>query len=358
MDIGRTWTLLRKELRLGATNFFFIYALVMPVALSLLVALVFGDLFAQTPRLGIYAADADSAVVQTLLDHESINTTRYRSDEALQAAVERGTVELGLSLPAGSDVALASETADVPFTVYVWGEIGVRSALLLESTVARALVDATGVALPVSVDIGQLGEANTATWSQRLLPLIIIMAILLGGLLIPAVSLIEEKQQRTLIAVTSTPTTLIEVYLSKAGLGFLISTLMGVVILVLNNAFGTRPGLLLLVVAMGALMASAIGAVMGSVVNDMDALMGVVKAFGIVLFGPGILEMFPQIPGWIGQLFPTYYMLNPVLEVSQNGARFGDIAGDLAILAALIGALLLLLTRVVERQQRQLALAG
>jgi ABC-2 type transport system permease protein len=357
MSGQRIWILLGKELRQGATNFFFIYSLVIPVLLSLLVALVFGDLFAQTPRLGIYAADGNGRLTTALLNHESINTTLYNFEAELAAAVERGTVEIGLSLPAGIDDALENGS-DVHFTVYRWGEAGVRSLLLLETAVGRTFVNMTGVELPVTVHSEQLGSANTATWSQRLLPLLIIMAVMLGGLLIPASSLIEEKQKRTLVALITTPTSLLDVYLAKALLGFLISAIMGTIILLLNDAFGNQPLLLLAVVAMGAIMASAIGAIIGSLVNDMDALMGVIKAFGIILFAPGILEMFPQVPEWIGRFFPTYYVMNPLLEVSQNGARFGDVAEDLAILAAIVGLLLLALSRVLERQQHQVALAS
>jgi ABC-2 type transport system permease protein len=357
MDTQRIWTLLKKELSQGKTNFFFIYSLIMPVALSLLVALVFGDLFAQTPRLGIYDAGGSGRLSETLLAHKSINTTIYRSEDALRAAVARGTVEIGLSLPAGFDSAL-SGGGEVNFTAYRWGESGVRSLLLLETAVGRAIADESGADFPVSIISEQLGDANTATWSQRLLPLILLMSIMLGGLLIPASSLIEEKQKHTLVALTTTPTSLLDVYLAKAALGFIISTIMGLIILLLNNAFGNQPLLLLTVVALGALMASSIGILMGSIVNDMDALLGVIKAFGLILFAPGILEMFPSVPGWVGRFFPTYYMMNPLLEVSQNGAGLSDIVGDLAMLVALTGVLIFVLTRVIERQQQQLALTS
>lgn len=357
MSLRRIWTLLLKELRQGAGNFFFIYALIVPVVLSLLVALVFGDLFAATPRLGIYDADGESRLTQTLLDHESIDTTLYESEEALQEAVERGTVEVGLSLPPGFEGTVQGQ-GEIAFTTYRWGEAGLRDLLLLESSVGRNFVDTLGVDLPVSVDAEQLGSADTATWGQRLLPLILLMSIMLGGLMIPASSLIDEKQKRTLVALTTTPTSLLDVYAAKMLIGFLISALMGLVILLLNDALGNRPALLILVVTMGALMSSALGIIMGSMVQNVDALMGLLKAVGILLFAPGILELFPQVPGWIAQIFPTYYMLNPLLEVSQNGAGFGDIAVELAILAAIVGVLLLALTRVIERQQEKLALAG
>jgi ABC-2 type transport system permease protein len=105
-------------------------------------------------------------------------------------------------------------------------------------------------------------------------------------------------------------------------------------------------------------MSSALGIIMGSVAQKMDAMLGLLKALGILLFAPGILALFPQAPDWIARVFPTYYMLNPLLEVSQRGAGLGDIAVELAILAAMVGVLLLALTWVIERQQEQLALAG
>ncbi|MDX1665410.1 MAG: ABC transporter permease [Candidatus Promineifilaceae bacterium] len=354
---ARIWTLLRKELRQGATSFFFVYSLVVPVVLTLLVALVFGDLFAATPRLGIHdAAAADSAVTRSLLAHESLDVARYDDEAALRAAVGRGAVEVGVALPADFDAAVQGG-GDVNLTVYRWGEAGVRSLLLLESAVASAAVDALGVELPVQVDARQLGSADSAGWSQRLLPLILLMAIMLGGLMIPASSLIEEKQKRTLVALTTTPASLWDVYLAKTLAGFLVSAFMGVAILLLNDALGGQPLLLIAVVALGALMSSAIGILVGSLVDNIDAFMGALKAFGILLFAPGILELFPQAPAWIGRLFPTYYLLNPLLAVSQRGAALADVAGELAVLAAIVGALLLALALVVDRQRERVALA-
>lgn len=176
MDIQRILILLGKEARLGATNFMSIYVLVMPVVLSLLIALVFGDLLAQTPRLGIYDASDSQQFIQPLLDHPSINTTLYGSEDALTRAVERGAEEIGLSLPAGFAEAMRSDSAQVDFTVYRWGEAGVRNLLLLESAVGRAMAEGIGSGidqLPVGVNAEQLGSANNLTWSQRLLPLLL-----------------------------------------------------------------------------------------------------------------------------------------------------------------------------------------
>ena len=362
MDIQRIWTLLGKEVRYGLTNFMAIYVLVIPVVLSLLVSLVFGDLFAQTPRLGVHDADAanggNSSFVQPLLDHESINTRMFNSRAALEAAVERGQVEMGISVPVGFAEALASDSAEVnDVHTYVWGEGTLSNLLKLDAVMARAFMDGTQLDFAVQLESQQLGSANTQTWAQRLLPLILIMSIVLGGLFIPASSLIEEKTKGTLVALTTTPTSLLDVYLSKTILGFILSAIMATIILAMNQALTGQISLLMLVIGLGAMMSATFGIIMGSVSKDMDTFMGLVKAMGLLLYAPGILQMFPNLPEWIGRIFPTYYVMNPLLEISQNGAGLGDIALELLILVVIVGVLMFGLTRVLERQQQQLALA-
>ena len=65
MSIRRIGVLLKKEFGKSASNFFFVWAIVIPLVLTLLVTLVFGDLFSQTPRLGLYA-EAPSELVTIL----------------------------------------------------------------------------------------------------------------------------------------------------------------------------------------------------------------------------------------------------------------------------------------------------
>lgn len=358
IDLRRIWILLAKEARLGATNFMIIFVLVMPVALTLLISLVFGDLFAQTPRLGIYDAGGNDRFTQPLVEHASINTTLFSSDEALQAAVGRGRVEVGLSLPVGFADALAGGADVVTLTSYRWGEAGLRSLLMLDAALARAMVVGTGVEQLVSIDSEQLGRADTATWAQRLLPLLVLMAIVLGGVFVPATSLVQEKEQGTLVALTTTPASLLDVYLTKTIFGVMLSGAMAIVILILNQALGGQWAPLFAVILLGALMNAVIGIIMGSVAKDMDTFMALIKAFGIVLYAPGLLRIFPAIPEWIGRFFPTYYIMNPLLEISQNGAGFGEIFAELAVLALIVAGLLLVLTRVIGYQQKRLALAG
>lgn len=354
MSLYRIGVLVAKELRHGAGNLFFILAIVYPVILSLLVSLVFGDVFAQQPRLGI-VDNGDSQVTTLLTEEAQLDMRVYADAEALRSAVEDGIVVSGVVLPAGFDAALR-DGATPDLTRYIWTEAKANDQLVIESALQRAYVQVAGSELGVTLDSTQLGEANVATWSERLLPLLVIATVLLGGIMLPASALVDEKANRTLLGLMVTPTTLLEVYVSKAAIGVVISIVMSLAVLFINNAFGNDPALLLGTLAMGAVAASVFGVILGTFVKSINGLLAVTKALGFVLMLPGFLAIFPDIPAWIQQIFPTYYVMNPVIEISQNGASFSDIAVELGILLALTGVMIVYLVTVFERQQQKLAL--
>jgi ABC-2 type transport system permease protein len=157
---------------------------------------------------------------------------------------------------------------------------------------------------------------------------------------------------------TTTVASLWDVYAAKLALGVIVGITVGLVTLALNRTLGGQPALLIAVIGLGALAASVLGILLGAVSRDMETFMAIVKGLGILLYAPGFLELIPQAPAWIARLFPTYYIMNPILEITQNGAGLGGISTDLSILAAIVGALLIVLALLVERQQQEIALAG
>lgn len=353
MSVRRIGVLLRKEVRQGLTNFFAVYAIFVPIVMSLLVTLVFGDLFATSPRLGVLD-EGDSQLAAILTDLEHVNTTAYDSESALRDDVERGKVVMGVIIPADYD-ATVQRGEVIALPILRWGEAAAKDQLIVNSAIAAATAQIADVERPITLQAEQLGDGEELTWSERLLPILALMSIILGGFLVPSSSLVDEKANRTLSALTTAPATLTEVYLAKAILGVVLSVFMGLATLTINDALGNQPLLLLLVLVLGGMAASVFGVLLGSLVKDVNVLLSVIKATGIILYAPGLLQMFPDLPGWIAQVFPTYYVYNPVLEVG-NGAGLGDVAGELAILLAIIGGMLVLLAMIVERQRDKLAL--
>jgi ABC-2 type transport system permease protein len=181
--------------------------------------------------------------------------------------------------------------------------------------------------------------------------MVVLISIFLGGLMLPATSLATEKEKRTLPALAVTPTSLGDIFLAKGLLGLILSMFMGVLILVLNQAFGSQPLLLVLILAFGAVMAAELGMILGAYIKDFATLFTIWKTAGIILFAPVFVFLFPQIPEWVGKIFPTYYILQPIVEVSQLGGVWSDIAGNFFVLVGIDVVLIIILLLILRKRQ-------
>lgn len=354
MSLRRIIVLLGRELRVSAGNFLILFGLVVPLAFSLLVNLVFGDLFAGKPRLAFYdPIGSQFTELMGALPH--LSSEEYTSLEEMKADVEKGIIETGYVVPQGFDEAVKMGTA-IEIEVYTWGETPFKNRLIADTAIANAIGQMAGLEQKVKVEVHQLGQAEVASLAQRLLPMLVLMSMMLGGVMSPAISMIQEKEQHSLWALTVTPARLSEVFAAKTLLGVLLAFSTALITLGINRAFGSQPLLLALVLLVGALAVGMTGTLMGALVKDMNLLLAALKAGGLFLFAPGILELVPQAPEWIARVFPTYYILNPIMQVAERGARLGEIWGDLLVLGLMLAALAGATARVISQQQKHLAL--
>ncbi len=350
MSLRRVGILLSKDLIKGPKGFIFIIAVVAPIAISLVLTLVFGSLFSSQAKLGTYD-EGDSRLPGRIAELGSVTSRDYESAAALDAAVASGKVDIGIVLPAGFDGRVAAgETVEIQ--AFVWGESLARNRAVLSAVIADETRSLAGREIPVEIVTTTLGDAEEIPWGDRLLPLVVIMAVIMGGTMVPATSLVDEKQKRTLRALAITPTTLADVFLAKGLMGAILGIFVGVVILVLNQAFGAQPLLLLGVLSLGALLAATFGVVFGAMVKDITTLFALMKGIGIFLYAPAFVYMFPGIPQWIGRIFPTYYILNPVVEISQRGAGWAEISLEVYILIGLIAVTGFIAFKLGGRMQR------
>lgn len=350
MSLRRIGILLQKEIVQGPKNFIFIYGLVMPIILTLVLSLILGTFFTGRPRLGIVDL-GDSAVADILKENAALEVKTFTTAHDLEDAAARGAIDIGMLLPAGFDQ-LVQSGDPAEMTTYVWGESLLEHRITLGSAILQAIREVTGQEAPVEVRQVIVGDAVAIPWEERILPLIVLVSIMMAGLMVPATSLVTEKTKRTLSALSVSPATLFDVYTAKGILGLLMSMFGGIMILTLNRAFTGHTLLLLLVLLLGALLSSSLGILFGAAVKDISMLFAAMKGVGIFLFAPAFVKMFPEIPQWIAQIFPTYYILAPVLAITQENATLADVSVDISILAALIIALWIAIA-IVSRRMRE-----
>jgi ABC-2 type transport system permease protein len=346
MKIKRVWFLLKNEVLHGPKDVILVMSVLIPVLLALFVNLAFGNIFTERPKMGIYD-QGQSALAGIIRTNSSFIIKEYKDETDLKSAASRGTVDVGVVLPADFDTRAADN--NIVIKAYVWGESQAKSRTLIPIALASAARQIAGSELPVQIETRPLGNSNSQPWSNRLIPLIILLAVFFGGLMIPASSLINEKNRRTLEALYVTPVTLREIFASKGIIGIMLAIIMGALTLTISSGFNNSWGSVMLVLVMGAMMAAAFGLLAGALVKDMNTLYALWKFGGLLLFAPAIIYMFPQIPQWIGYFFPTFYIIKPVVDLTLNGSALSSVVWYLMVVVVLISILFVAINFVIRR---------
>jgi ABC-2 type transport system permease protein len=350
MNVKRIWMLIKAEIFHGPKDVVLVMAVIIPVLLALFVSLAFGDIFSDKPKLGIFD-EGNSSIAYVLGDTDSITVKIYRNEAELRTAAAGGSVDMGIVLPPDFDNKLAERTVNLK--AYVWGESLAKNRTIIPLAISDALRESIGSELPVNIESVPLGDKTSLPWNDRLLPLTVLVAIFFGGMMIPASSLIHEKQRRTLEALNVTPATIGDIFTAKGVIGAVLAIIMGVLTLAISMSFGGSSLALVGVLALGAILAVEIGLLVGAFVKDINTLFAFWKFGGLLLFGPAFIFMFPQIPSWIGYIFPTYYVIRPVTDLTVMGASFGSVALYVGILAAIVIVMGIVVMSIVKRLSTQ-----
>lgn len=329
MNVKRIFVLTKKEFALGSRSFMFIWAIVAPIVLTFVFSMVTGAFITRTPKLGVYSA-GQTELLAKALEVKAIETKEYASFEGLRNAVLDGVVDVGIVIPEGFDEALKSGTK-TSIQSYVFGESYASSRAIIVTTLGNIIREMSGSELPFEVESITLGKEGAMPVKERLFPLVVLMSIFFGGLFIPSTSLIQEKRDKTIDAMSVSTSRMNEIVTAKLLTGSVVALFTGIVTLILNRAYGGYPLLLLIVLLLGVVMASFIGLLLGIYVNDFATLLSFWKMGGIVLFFPSIVYLFPKIPEIVAKFFPTYYVLQPIINLTRGGLDYGTYWTNVAI---------------------------
>ena len=325
--------LLAKDLRLGPRSPLLLWALLLPIVLTVIVQGVIGGLN-QEPRLGV-VDDASYSWVEGL---QGIQTQRVASEAALLALVRDGHVDAGIVISEAFTEALrAGETP--PLDLRISGASSGSNRDIIVTGLLGATRELAGGGPPLTIEVRALGEP-VAPLTARLLPLAVIVAVAVAGAMVPASSLVEERERATLDALLVSPVTTNDVLMAKGLLGGVLGLATGLVTLALNQAFGAQPSATVLGMIIGAVMMAEFGLLLGVRVPDTNTLFAAWKVGALLLIFPVIFFVWPGLPSWPARLGPTFYFLRPIFTVSSGQGTLNDVALDLTFGAFICIALL------------------
>jgi ABC-2 type transport system permease protein len=259
-------------------------------------------------------------------------------------AVRLNDYDAGLVLPANFDREIRSGEKPL-LELFVSGESLASNRLIIAVTTLDFVRDVEGTVPPVKVEVVDLGR-EALPLSLRLVPIIMMYALLVAGVFVPGSSLVDEKEKGTLSAVLVTPVRPSEVLLAKALLGTLLAFVMAAITLAMNRALGSRPLDLVLVLFVAAAVSATLGLVAGEFAKDSTVLFSIIKGTGWFLMAPVIFYLFPDWPQWIAKLFPMYWVIDPIWQIAVLNKSLADVwwevlvaVGILVVLIPVVGLL-------------------
>jgi ABC-2 type transport system permease protein len=352
MSLGRTWKVLRKDFALGPRSPFFLYAIFLPIIMTVIFQFAFGSLFDPQPRLGI-VDEGDSEITAAVAEMEGIDLTIFEDAEELKTQVEQNDLDAGLILVADFDQRV--KDAEQPkLEFYLGGESYASNRIILSVTAIDLVREIEGAAAPVEVEVVNFGTEGLPI-AVRLIPIIVFYALVMAGIFVPGSSLVQEKEEGTMMAMLVTPIKANEVLAAKWLMGVIFATIMAIVALLLNQAVGSNWLDVFVVVLVAAMMSATLGLLIGSFSKDSTIMFGIVKGLGIFLFAPVIFYIFPEWPQWIAMIFPLYWIIEPIWQVSILGESLSAVWLELVVALAITGALMVLTVVVARRMQNQMA---
>jgi ABC-2 type transport system permease protein len=357
------------------SNIFFVF--VFPLALILLIGAQFGGDF--QPGVGIHQADHDPLATEVSAEIESegtLSVTRFETEEELISAIEKGSIQAGVFVPAGiGEMAAAGTPVEFDFVSRpdnagtqlqsvvsaaasrVMTRVGAAqfAALKTGASFDRALEEAaasTAQAPGLDVETTALGEAIFPSSLGRFdlgaaqqLVLFTFLTALAGS-----AALILSRRLGLSRRMLSTPTTTGTIVVGEGAGRWAVAMVQGLYIVVLTFVlfrvnWGDPFGALLILVTFSAVGAGA-GMLMGAVFkNDQQAGgIGVIVSLGLAALGGCMLpiELFSDTLRTVAHFTPHAWALDGFAELVRRDGGVVDILPELGVLTAYAVVLLIL----------------
>ncbi|QBI18814.1 ABC transporter permease [Egibacter rhizosphaerae] len=346
-----------KDLRLFSRDRFYLF-------ITVLGLVFFGGLFWLLPAtveatvpVGIHLPGAKQLVDDAADDagDEGFAITAFDSAGALEDAVAEGEdVAAGLAFPDGF---VASVIAGEPTTVelYVGAEVpeGLRPAL---AGAAREVAFAiAGDAPPVEVPevegmvLGIDRADDPLSLREQLRPLVVFIVLTMEMFALASLVAVELAQ-RTATALVTTPARVSDVLAAKAVLGTVLAFGQAVLIALVTGTLTHRPGLILTVLALGALLVTGIGLLAGSTGQDFVGVVFWSVLLFVPLAIPAFAVLFPGTPEWWVQVLPSYGLVETLVRTAGYDEGWAEAWPYLGALAAWCVGLFVVGTAVLGRR--------
>ncbi|MBN2238370.1 MAG: ABC transporter permease [Dehalococcoidales bacterium] len=351
MSRGRIQALIKKDLSLYFRNRFISVITVLGIIVYIVFYFVMPDTVDENLDIGMYTTFEIPGFTQ--VEEEGLRVIKAESDEALQESVINGDYVAGISMSGDMDAIVS--TGEIPaVTLYLASDVPEYIKDSITAILRELAFQAAGQPFNVEIDQEIIGDDMSGMQippRDRMRPMLAIFIIMFEtfGL---ANLIAEELETGTARALLVSPLSVNELFIGKGLFGIGLAFVQSVIFMVVVGGFSQQPLIILTALLLGAMMATSIGFLIGSVARDFMSVLAWGVIIFVILLVPAFGVMFPgAVSGWI-EYVPSYYLVDMVHRAANFNAGWDSIWSNVLILAAFSAAVFVLGIYGIRRKVR------
>jgi ABC-type multidrug transport system permease subunit len=324
-------TLIKKDLTLFSRNQFYFVMTIVGLVMYVALYFVMPQTLDENIKLGVYTPGILTG--STLAGIQGVEVQPFTSLDELKDAVEKNEYPVGIALPEDLLNKFAKGEQTV-VTVYYSASTPEEMKGAINALINQMAYFITGQDITLIMHTEILGPDMLGTqipWRDRLIPMMAVL--ILGTEILSLASLIStEIEQDTVRALLVTPLKLRHLLSAKALLGIGLAFIQVVIFMTVIGGLTHEPATMLLGLFVGSILVTGLGFLIASMAHDSMGVTSWGMILFIVFFIPAIGGMVPGILSDWAKIIPSYYLIDFVSRLSNYGATFNELGGNLLIM--------------------------
>lgn len=345
------FSITQKDLMDSIKNMYLLFAMVMPIVLSLMFGLLIPNQQEMEQIKIILYDPGKSRLAASVRSLTNLEISEAASEQAVQERLKSDkSIIGGLVIPPGFDAAVDAGQKPQLFA-YVNEKAGTIPSSVFSGIVTNMVWGLVRQEFPAQVvwndqTTPQQSEQSSGSeqgsgnmgfkFDQYMLNMLAVMALTMVGVFAVPALIVEEKEKHTMDVLLVAPGGAVEVTLGKAIVGMVYCAIIVLILMVLNKGFVGNWPVTLLALLLGALLCVGLGLLMGAVFKTMHQVNTWSSILMLLLLFPSWVGIFglPDLVEKAMALIPTYY-LSQVVQLAQAGkATLAGVWVNLVVLAA------------------------
>jgi ABC-2 type transport system permease protein len=354
------WAIFCRDMLDAIKNTYILFALIMPVGMSLLFSVMLPAKQYADPVLHVVAYDqGQSQVMQKLGATPGVDLKTADSIDQVKDQVTQGS-SVGMILPQDFDGALAAGRYP-EILLYYNSDKTVGTQATLGGVLEDILREIAGQELPaklVSTDV--LGPDSGSgiqnfNVTNYMLILFLAMGLVMTGVFVVPTILVEEKEKQTLQAILVSPASYADLVAGKALVGMVYALLSAFILLAMNGGFSGMAAVTVSAVVLGASFLVLTGLLLGAIFKTTAQVNMWSSIVMLALLFPAMFALMPKPPEPIPaimHLIPTNHVASAISAGLDGSATLAGAGVDLLILAVCSAAVFFAVIWILRRERR------